>query len=156
MLGNKKNGFGAGGNTTLIARDTTVVGDVHFSGSLEVEGVIQGNIVAGDGKDALVRVVEKGRVEGEIRAPSVVINGTVEGNVYSSKHLEMAAKGRVQGNVHYTLLEMAAGSEVNGSLTHSVPSDAQLDKVPDLSVEVTEASPGEGAESNPVISAKVD
>ena len=94
MLGNKKNGFGGGGNTTLIARDTTVVGDVHFSGSLEVEGVVEGNIVAGNGKDALVRVVEKGRVEGEIRAPSVVINGTVEGNVYSSKHLEMAAKGR--------------------------------------------------------------
>ena len=67
-----------------------------------------------------------------------------------------APKGRVQGNVFYTLLEMAAGSEVNGSPTHSVPSDAQQDKVPDPSVEVTEASPGEAAESDSVITAKVD
>ena len=119
MLGSKKGGFAVGGSTTtLIARDTTVVGDVHFSGCLEVEGVVQGNILADAGKDAVVRVLDKGRVDGEVRAPTVVINGTVEGDVFSTKNLELAAKGRVQGNVHYVLLEMAAGSEVNGSLTH--------------------------------------
>mgnify|MGYP001596785602 CR=1 FL=1 len=120
MLGNRKSGFGSGGSTTLIAHETVIVGDIHFSGSLDVEGVIRGSIVAEAGADALVRVVEKGRVEGEIRAPSVMINGTVKGDVYSSAKLELAPKGRVQGNVHYTLLEMAAGSEVNGSLTHNV------------------------------------
>jgi len=117
MLGNKKSG---GGGTTLISRDTVVVGDIHFSGSLEVEGTVRGSIIADSGADALVRVVEKGCVEGEIRVPSVMINGSVHGDVYSSAKLELAPKGRVQGNVHYTLLEMAAGSEVNGSLTHHV------------------------------------
>jgi cytoskeletal protein CcmA (bactofilin family) len=156
MLGSRKGGFGVGGNTTLVSRDTTIIGDVHFSGSLEVEGVVQGNIVADSGKDAVVRVVEKGRVEGEIRAPSVVINGTVEGDVFSTKLLELAPKGRVQGNVHYTLLEMAAGSEVNGSLTHSVAAEALREKAPDPSVEVTEvvAAGDSGADSTAV--AKVD
>ena len=60
----------------------------------------------------------RGGSKGEIRAPGVIINGTVQGDVHSSKHLELAAKGRVQGNVFYALVEMAAGSEVNGSLTH--------------------------------------
>ena len=156
MLGNKKGSFGVGANTTLIARDTTVIGDVHFSGSLEVEGVVQGNIVADSGKDAVVRVVEKGRVEGEIRAPSVVINGTVEGDVFSTKKLELAPKGRVQGNVHYTLLEMAAGSEVNGSLTHSVAAEALREKTPDPSVEVTEVIAGSDSGVESVAKAKVD
>lgn len=141
MLGNKKAGFGAGGNTTLVSRDTVIVGDVHFSGNLDVEGVVKGNIVAKDGKDALVRIIDKGRVQGEIRAPSVVINGTVEGDVHSSKHLELAAKGRVKGNVHYTLLEMAAGSEVNGSLTHTESEESARESKPDPSVQVTEARP---------------
>lgn len=154
MLGSKKGSFGAGGNTTLISRDTTVVGDLHFTGSLEVEGVVKGNIVADTGTDALVRIVDKGRVEGEIRAPSVVINGTVDGDVYSSKHLELAARGRVQGNVHYVLLEMAAGSEVNGSLTHSVSEGLVEEKTPDPSVEVTEAS--RATKSQPAPAAKVD
>ena len=154
MLGNKKSGFGAGGNTTLIARDTTVVGDVHFSGSLDIEGVVQGNIYAEEGKDALVRIIDKGRVQGEIRSPSVVVNGVVEGDVYSSKHLELASKGRVQGNVHYTLLEMAAGSEVNGSLPHITTSENKRGKTPDPTVEVTEASSGKETGQEKVASAK--
>ncbi|PLW68247.1 bactofilin family protein [Pseudohalioglobus lutimaris] len=144
MLGSKKTGFGAGGNTTLVSRDTVIVGDVHFCGNLDVEGVVQGNIVAKNGKDALVRIIDKGRVQGEIRAPSVVINGIVEGDVHSSKHLELAAKGRVKGNVHYTLVEMAAGSEVNGSLTHIEPEaqEGAREVTPNPAVEVTEARTG--------------
>ncbi len=156
MLGSKKSSFGAGGNTTLISRDTTVIGDLHFTGSLEVEGVVKGNIVADVGTDALVRIVDKGRVEGEIRAPSVVINGTVDGDVFSSKHLELAARGRVQGNVHYVLLEMAAGSEVNGSLTHTVSDGLADEKTLDPSVEVTEASSGPQSSTQPVATSKVD
>jgi cytoskeletal protein CcmA (bactofilin family) len=154
MLGSKKSAFTVSGSTTLISPDTVVHGDLHFSGNLDIEGLVQGNIVAQPGKDALVRVVGKGRVEGEIRAPSVIINGTVQGDVHSSKHLELAAKGRVQGNVFYTLVEMAAGSEVNGSLTHVVEADPAKGKSPDPSVEVTEV----GAQPAPaaVASAKVD
>jgi cytoskeletal protein CcmA (bactofilin family) len=123
MLGSKKSALSATGKTTLISRDTVIVGDIQFSGTLDVEGLVQGNIVAQPGKDSLVRVVEKGRIEGEIRAPSVIIDGAVEGNVYSTKHLELAARARVQGNVFYTLVEMAAGSEVNGSLSHMVEAE---------------------------------
>lgn len=122
MLGSKEKGsFGASNNTTLISRDTEVVGDIKFSGNLDVEGVVRGNIFAQSdgGKEALVRVVDKGRVEGEIRAPSVIINGEVIGDVHSTKHLELASKARVTGNVHYILVEMAIGAEVNGSLKHS-------------------------------------
>lgn len=123
MLGNKKSGGSVSGTTTLVSRDTVIVGDLHFSGVVDIEGLVQGNLVAQPGKDALVRVVEKGRVEGEIRAPSVIINGEVEGNVYSSSHLELAPKARVKGDVFYAVVEMAAGSEVNGSLTHMEESD---------------------------------
>ena len=154
MLGSKKSAFSVSGSTTLISPDTVVHGDLHFSGNLDIEGLVQGNIVAQPGKDALVRVVGNGRVEGEIRAPSVIINGMVQGDVHSSKHLELAAKGRVQGNVFYTLVEMAAGSEVNGSLTHVVEADPAKGKEPDPDVEVIEA----GAQPAPaaVASAKVD
>jgi len=118
MLGSKKSGFSVSGNTTLVSQDTVIVGDVRFSGNLDIEGLVQGNIVAEPGKDALVRLVGKGRVEGDIRVPCVIINGEIIGDVYSSKQLELASKARVKGNVFYTLVEMAAGSEVNGSLTH--------------------------------------
>ena len=137
MLGSKKSSFSVSGATTLVSSETVVVGDLHFSGNLDIEGLVQGNIVAKDGKDALVRVLGEGCVEGEIRCPCVLINGEVKGDVHSSQHLELAAKGRVQGNVFYTLLEMAAGSEVNGSLTHAVQGgDSGATKHPDSGASV--------------------
>ena len=139
MLGIKKI-TGASGGTTLISHETVIVGDVHFCGNLDVEGLVQGNIIAQSGKDALLRVVGKGRVEGDIRVPCVIINGAVTGNVYSTKHLELAPKARVQGNVYYTLLEMAAGSEVNGGLTHRVDADAGAAE-PAAGVETAPSSP---------------
>ena len=118
MLGSKKSAISVSGKTTLVSSDTVILGEIRFSGVLDVEGLVRGNIIAEPGKEALVRVVDKGRVEGEIRAPSVVINGSVQGDVYATRHLELAAKARVQGNVFYVLVEMAAGAEVNGSLAH--------------------------------------
>ena len=103
---------------TLVSCSTEIVGDVHFSGELIVEGKIKGNIYAEDNSEALIRVVDTGSVEGEICVPSVVINGLVQGDVRSSKHVELAAKAVVVGNVYYNLIEMVMGSEVNGNLMH--------------------------------------
>ncbi len=130
MLGTKdKVSFGSSSNTTLVSRDTEIVGDIKFSGNLDIEGLVRGNIMAQPGKDAVVRIVDKGCVEGEIRAPSVIINGAIVGDVYSSKHLELAAKAKVQGNVHYNQVEMTIGAEVNGSLKHS-PEQASKEPAP--------------------------
>lgn len=104
--------------TTLISRATEIVGDLKFSGALEVEGNIKGNIIANPDAPAEIRIRESGYVQGEIRVPTVIINGKVEGDVYSSEHIELAAKARVVGNVYYNLIEMVMGSEVNGSLCH--------------------------------------
>ncbi|WP_347332196.1 bactofilin family protein [Marinimicrobium locisalis] len=106
-------------NHTLISRGTKVVGDLHFTGDLQIEGAVVGNIIAESGNDAKLVVAEKGSVEGEIRVPMVVINGKVNGNVHSIKHVELAAKAVVEGNVHYQLIEMVKGSQVNGSLVYS-------------------------------------
>ncbi len=128
MLGSKDKGssnFGSSNNTTLISRDTEIVGDIKFCGNLDIEGVVRGNILAQPGKEAVVRIVDKGRVEGEIRAPSVIINGTIVGDVYSTKHLELAAKAKVEGSVHYTLVAMAIGAQINGSLKHSAETSAK-------------------------------
>jgi cytoskeletal protein CcmA (bactofilin family) len=147
MLGSKKGGVSVSGATTLISRDTVIVGDIHFSGNLDVEGLVQGNIVAKKDSDACVRVVDKGRVEGDISAPSVIVNGTIEGDVHSSKHLELATRAKVQGNVYYTLVEMAAGSEVNGSLQHvETASESGKTTVIDPTVVVTEVGGGSAEE----------
>jgi cytoskeletal protein CcmA (bactofilin family) len=114
---------------TLVSCATEIVGDVHFTGELIVEGKIKGNIYADDNSDALIRVVDTGSVEGEICVPSVVINGLVQGDVRSAKHVELAAKAVVMGNVYYNLIEMVMGSEVNGNLMHTGTEQSQIKRL---------------------------
>ena len=108
----------SGPANTLVSRTTEIVGDIHFSGELIIEGRVKGNIYAEDDSTGLIRVAEKGAVEGEICVPSAIINGLVQGDVRSANHIELAAKAVVVGNVYYNLIEMVMGSEVNGNLMH--------------------------------------
>ncbi|WP_111497954.1 MULTISPECIES: bactofilin family protein [Marinobacter] len=103
---------------TLISSKTTVAGDVEFSGGLHVDGRVRGKVIAEEGADAILRISQIGAVDGDIVAPHVIINGTVNGDVYASEHLELAEKASITGNVYYSLIQMAMGAEVNGSLVH--------------------------------------
>jgi len=103
---------------TLISQKTEIVGDVKFKGGLQVEGVIKGNLIAEPGSGAVVRIADSGRVEGQINAPNVVVNGAVIGDIYAGEYIELAKKARVQGDVYYYMMEMVMGAEVNGKLIH--------------------------------------
>ncbi len=106
-----------GASTSLIAADSTLHGDIVFSGALHVCGRVIGN-VRGEG-EALFTLSEQGVVEGNVQAPQVVINGCVRGEIHAGQHLQLAAAARVEGDVHYRTLEMAAGAQVNGRMLHS-------------------------------------
>jgi cytoskeletal protein CcmA (bactofilin family) len=121
-------------NHTLISRATKVSGDLHFTGELQLEGKVTGNIIAEDEKDAKVVIADSGVVEGEIRAPVVIVNGKVVGDIYSSKHLEFASKADVTGTVHYHSIEIVKGAQVNGSMINK-----QKDSVGALEIVATKA-----------------
>jgi cytoskeletal protein CcmA (bactofilin family) len=103
---------------TLIANNCELTGDVHFSDQLLVNGVVSGNIYAREGSKAVVTVSEKGCVNGDIRVPSVIVNGKVTGDIHSDRHVELAAKAEVKGDVYYNLIEMVRGSRVDGNFVH--------------------------------------
>ncbi|KAF1697297.1 MULTISPECIES: polymer-forming cytoskeletal protein [Pseudoxanthomonas] len=104
---------------TLIGPDVVVRGDLEFSGGLYVEGRIVGKVQAAAGKPASLILSENGVIEGEIHAPVVVINGELTGDVHASERIELAPKARVQGNVHYAVVEMSAGAQLTGRLVHA-------------------------------------
>lgn len=102
---------------TLIGPQVVLRGDLQFSGGLYVEGRVIGKVSAGDADKAVLTVSEQGVVEGELRAPIVVINGQLVGDVHADR-VELLGQARVQGNVHYKVVEMAAGAVLTGRLVH--------------------------------------
>ena len=102
---------------TLVGKNTCVTCNLSFTGGLHVEGEIDGNVHAGDDSSVLI-LSEDGVIKGDIHVPNIVLNGTVEGDVYASDHVELAPRARINGNVYYHLIEMSMGSTLNGSLIH--------------------------------------
>jgi cytoskeletal protein CcmA (bactofilin family) len=115
MVGSKKVVKGSS-VTTLIARNTKVEGKLEFSGVLEIEGSVKGNIIAESDSKSVVRILNNGRVEGKIRVPQVIINGEVVGDVHADEQLYLAEKASIEGNVHYRVIEIEKGVRINGSI----------------------------------------
>lgn len=109
---------------TLIAANTRIEGDVHFSDQLQIQGQVMGNVLAEPDADARVEVSGQGAVFGDIRVPKVVINGRVKGDIHASHQLELASEARIQGNVHYQMIQMDMGARVDGNLVYSPDGDA--------------------------------
>ena len=103
---------------TIIGQHTVMEGDVRFTGGLHVDGRIKGNVIAEPGSDSVLTLSEQGSIEGEVRVPDVILNGSVKGDVHAYERIELAAHARVAGDVYYHLIEMAMGAEVNGNLVH--------------------------------------
>jgi cytoskeletal protein CcmA (bactofilin family) len=127
MFGNeKRNGkTPVAAITTLIAEGTVIRGDVEFNGGLHLDGMVEGSISA-EGTDAVLTLSEKGRVIGEIRASNAVINGAVSGDIVVADRLELASNARIEGNVYYKVLEMAAGAQINGKMVYQAEAPRQL------------------------------
>ena len=104
---------------TVIGQGTDIVGDVTFRGGLHLDGQIIGNVQSETEVMSAITISDQGRVEGNIRVDSLVLNGTVVGDVYGAQRVELAAAARVTGTVYYRTLTMAPGAEVNGQLVHS-------------------------------------
>ena len=49
----------------------------------------------------------------------VLLNGRLDGDVHAAERVELAANARVQGNVHYRVVEMNAGAQLTGRLVHA-------------------------------------
>ena len=103
---------------SLIGAGTKIIGDVHFTGGLRVDGEIDGSIIASPGKPSTLVLSEHARVNGEVNVTHLVVNGEVTGPVNVAEYLELQSKSKVTGDVHYKTLEIQLGAVVEGRLIH--------------------------------------
>ncbi|WP_067517060.1 bactofilin family protein [Endozoicomonas ascidiicola] len=108
------------GATTLISAETTINGDISFSGSVHIEGNVQGNITSDNGQ---LTIIKTANIEGDIHAQNMTIYGTVNGNVYAEEYLELISGAVINGKVFYNVIEVAKGAQVNGTIEYRSSSE---------------------------------
>jgi len=103
---------------TLVGENTRIEGDLHFVGGCHIDGQVNGSVTVDNDPDGFLSISEYGCVKGNVSVPRVALSGTVEGDLVVTEKAELGPTARVIGNVHYNLIEIAAGAEINGKLIH--------------------------------------
>ena len=101
---------------SLIAQGSQIAGNFTFTDGLRIDGGVIGNVRANEDGPSIVVISETASVSGEIWADHIIINGSVKGPIHASVMLELQPKARIEGDVHYTALEMHQGALVSGQL----------------------------------------
>lgn len=101
--------------TTLIGEGTNIEGLVNFTGGLHVVGTIDGGAVSNE-DDSVLIISENAKVKGTVRVKHLIVNGEVEGEIYVNGKVELFDKARIKGDIHYKVLELPVGAQVDGKL----------------------------------------
>ena len=103
---------------SLIGAATRIEGNVIFQGGLRIDGHVRGNVLAAGESPGMLVISEHARVDGEILAVHLVVNGIVNGPVTGSEMIELQPKARINGHVRYKAIEIHHGAVVDGTLSH--------------------------------------
>lgn len=91
---------------TILGPGTSLTGSLRFESSLMIRGRFEGDI---DAKGALY--IDEGAVitAGKVRAMSIVVAGSVKGDLEAADKVELRSTAQVRGNVKASKLRIADG-----------------------------------------------
>ena len=101
-----------GGLTAFIDQGSSFEGKLSFKDTVRIDGHFSGQITS---ENTLV-VGETGMIEADIRSQTVIVSGTIHGNVLAAKRVVLHKSARVDGDVETPSLVMEEGSVLNGKL----------------------------------------
>lgn len=90
---------------TVVAQNTLFTGNITLEGDMHVYGKILGNITLTNG---ILHVMRDGFIEGEFNAPSIIINGRVQGTCIGDK-IEILEHGEMDGMSRSTAFSIRPG-----------------------------------------------
>ena len=80
---------------SVIGPSLTVKGEIQSSGTLRIDGVVEGSISS----KGTVVVANNGSVKADIKADHVVIGGNIRGQVNAREKVEILPTGKLYGDV---------------------------------------------------------
>lgn len=110
----------------LLGRGSEFDGKLTFEGTVRIDGRFTGTIVT---SDTLV-IGEGAQVSAEITCGTLIVHGSVTGNVKASASVELHPPARMTGNVETVALTVAKGVTFNGQCKMEPSARAATGPVP--------------------------
>ncbi len=100
-------------NTTILGPETRFKGELTLTGSARILGAFEGTIRS----DAEVAIGAGANVSASVEATSILIEGTVQGNMIARERLQLGSRAVLNGDVIAGALAVAEGASFNGRCT---------------------------------------
>jgi cytoskeletal protein CcmA (bactofilin family) len=127
------------GSVSTIGAGLKIRGDISGDCHLIIEGETHGKIHLANGR---VTVGSSGRVNADIDAPEIVIEGNVQGNLRARDSVRMGSASHVQGSVLSPRIWIEDGARFRGKVEmtrpgHAVESSGNATRAKDVEVSTT-------------------
>ena len=96
--------------TTIISNGVKIEGKIACTGSIRIDGDVQGDIVS----QSFVTVGEKGQVNGQVSAGVITIGGKVSGTLKAKEKIILESRGDVNGDIFTKILVVEEGAKFDG------------------------------------------
>ena len=108
---------GSGNLSAFIDQGSEFEGKLTFKDTVRIDGTFSGEIAS---ENTLV-VGETGSIEATIRSNTVVVSGSVVGNIIAARQIVLHKSACVKGDMNAPSLVIEEGASFNGQLTMDRP-----------------------------------
>ena len=113
---------------SLIGETMQLEGDLRTSGSIDISGLVNGNIFVSE-----ITVSETGSIRGSIEASSIEINGHVEGKIAADTVI-IGKTAVIKGDVYFkNTLKTEEGADIDGYIKRA--NNGKLETEEDIAIE---------------------
>ena len=103
----------SGQRTSVLGPTLRFKGELHADEELLIRGRIEGTIT----HTQRITVCGEGVVKASIRAQTIVVEGTVEGDLTAEKAIQIKDTARLKGNVTAPSVSIIEGANFNGGVS---------------------------------------
>jgi len=105
------------GKMSVIGPTLVIKGELEAGENLLIQGRVEGTIT--HNAESLV-IGERGTVQANIKARNVVIEGTVDGDIYGSESVSIRETAKVKGNIFTPTISITEGAHFKGGIDMDV------------------------------------
>lgn len=97
----------------VIGRSIRINGDLRGEEDLKIEGDVSGTVELKKGN---LTIGKEGKVKADVYAKAIMVDGTMEGDLYASERVNIRAQAHVRGNVTAPRVGIEDGAKFKGSI----------------------------------------
>jgi len=95
----------------VLSSGVSIIGSVKFRNQLQIDGDVKGTIESA----GTLTIGQHAHIRGEIKTKSVIVQGTVEGNIFAAERCELQAGCTLRGDIEAPRLVVDENAAFLGS-----------------------------------------